>query len=128
MKALVFNRYGGPDHITFADTSRPVPKPDENLVQVHAAGLNPIDYMIPKGVFKPIRRFQLPATPGSDLAGAAGIPRCSVTFEPPPVRQHRSAYVVELTGSTSRSPSFMDRGHHRLAGNLTANPGEHCNA
>ena len=69
MKALVFKRYGGPDHITFADTSRPVPKPDEILVQVHAAGLNPIDYAIPKGTFKPILRFQLPATLGSDLAG-----------------------------------------------------------
>jgi len=69
MKALVFNRYGRPDHVTFADTSRPMPKPDEILVQVHAAGLNPIDYMIPKGMFKPILRFQLPATLGSDLAG-----------------------------------------------------------
>ena len=39
------------------------------LVQVHAAGLNPIDNMIPKGTFKPILRFQLPATLGSDLAG-----------------------------------------------------------
>jgi NADPH:quinone reductase-like Zn-dependent oxidoreductase len=69
MKALVFNRYGGADHIAFADTLRPVPKPDEILVQVHAAGLNPIDYMVPKGTFKPILRFQLPATLGSDLAG-----------------------------------------------------------
>jgi NADPH:quinone reductase-like Zn-dependent oxidoreductase len=69
MKALVFKRYGGPDHITFADKSRPVPKPDEILVQVYAAGLNPIDTMIPKGMFKPILRFRLPGTLGSDLAG-----------------------------------------------------------
>jgi len=46
-----------------------VPKPGEILVQVHAAGLNPIDNMIPKGMFKPILRLQLPATLGSDLAG-----------------------------------------------------------
>jgi NADPH:quinone reductase-like Zn-dependent oxidoreductase len=39
------------------------------LVRVHAVGLNPIDTMIPKGSFKPILRFQLPATLGSDLAG-----------------------------------------------------------
>lgn len=39
------------------------------LVQIHAAGLNPIDNMIPKGTFKPFLRFQLPATLGSDLAG-----------------------------------------------------------
>jgi NADPH:quinone reductase-like Zn-dependent oxidoreductase len=69
MKALVFKRYGGPEHIAFADIPRPVPKPDEILVQVHAAGLNPIDYMIPKGTFKAIVRFHLPATLGSDLAG-----------------------------------------------------------
>jgi NADPH:quinone reductase-like Zn-dependent oxidoreductase len=69
MKALVLKRYGGLDHVTFADIPRPVPKPDEILVQVHAVGLNPIDYTIPKGTFKPMLRFQLPATLGSDLAG-----------------------------------------------------------
>jgi NADPH:quinone reductase-like Zn-dependent oxidoreductase len=69
MRALVFQRYGGPDQIAFANIPRPVPKPDEILVQVHAAGLNPIDNMIPKGTFKAMLRFQLPATLGSDLAG-----------------------------------------------------------
>ena len=69
MKALVLQRYGKRDNVTFADAPRPVPKPDEILVQVHAAGLNPIDYTIPKGTFKPFLKFQLPATLGSDLAG-----------------------------------------------------------
>ncbi|MBS1809527.1 MAG: NADP-dependent oxidoreductase [Acidobacteria bacterium] len=69
MKALVFKRYGKPDQITFTDVSQPVPKPNEILVQVHAVGLNPIDNMIPKGTFKAMLRFQLPATLGSDLAG-----------------------------------------------------------
>ena len=69
MKALVLKRYGKRDNVTFADAPRPVPKPDEILVQVHAAGLNPIDYMIAQGTFKPILKFQLPATLGSDLAG-----------------------------------------------------------
>jgi NADPH:quinone reductase-like Zn-dependent oxidoreductase len=69
MRALVFKRYGRPDQVAFADIPRPVPRPNEILVQVHAAGLNPIDNMIPKGTFKPILRFQLPATLGSDLAG-----------------------------------------------------------
>ena len=70
MKALIFNRYGKRDNVTFADTSLgQSPKPDEILVQVHAAGLNPIDTMVPKGTFKPILKFQLPATLGSDLAG-----------------------------------------------------------
>jgi NADPH:quinone reductase-like Zn-dependent oxidoreductase len=69
MRALVFKRYGRADQVAFADTPRPVPGPDEILVQVYAAGLNPIDNMIAKGTFKPILRFKLPATLGSDLAG-----------------------------------------------------------
>jgi NADPH:quinone reductase-like Zn-dependent oxidoreductase len=69
MKALVLKRYGGLDQVAFADIPTPVAKPDEILVQVHAAGLNPIDYTIPKGTFKPMLKFQLPATLGSDLAG-----------------------------------------------------------
>ena len=69
MKALIFNRYGKRDNIAFADIPRPVPKPDEMLVQIHAVGLNPIDTMIPKGTFKPFLKFNLPATLGSDLAG-----------------------------------------------------------
>lgn len=69
MKALILKRYGKSDQTAFADIPKPKLKPDEILVQVHAAGLNPIDCMIPKGTFKPILRFQLPATLGSDLAG-----------------------------------------------------------
>lgn len=69
MKALILKRYGGLDQVAFADIARPALKPDEILVQVHAAGLNPIDCAIPKGTFKAILRTQLPATIGSDLAG-----------------------------------------------------------
>jgi len=69
MKALVLKSYGGLDKVEFAEISRPAIKPDEILVQVFAAGLNPIDYMIPKGMFKPILPWRLPHTVGSDLAG-----------------------------------------------------------
>ncbi|MES2163685.1 MAG: NADP-dependent oxidoreductase [Pseudomonadota bacterium] len=69
MKALILKRYSKTGQLEFADIARPTIKPDEILVQVHAVGLNPVDYMIPKGMFKPILKFQLPATMGSDLAG-----------------------------------------------------------
>ncbi len=69
MKALTFKRYGKSPEIGLVDLPRPTPKADELLVQVHAAGLNPIDNMIPTGMFKPVLHFQLPATLGSDLAG-----------------------------------------------------------
>lgn len=69
MKALILKRYDKVDQVGFADIPRPAIKPDELLVKVHAAGLNPIDNMIPTGAFKSIIKLQLPATMGSDLAG-----------------------------------------------------------
>lgn len=79
MKALIFKRYGAPDQITFADLPRPTLKSNEILVEVHAVGLNPIDYMIPKGMFKHVLRFQLPATLGSDVAGVVAEVGSGVT-------------------------------------------------
>lgn len=69
MKALTFKRYGKQPDIGFENIDRPTLQPDELLVQVHAAGLNPIDNMIPVGTFKPVMHFKLPAVLGSDLAG-----------------------------------------------------------
>lgn len=69
MKALIFKRYGKSTQPEYADIPRPAIRPDEILVQVHAVGLNPIDNMIPKGTFKPVLKFDLPATIGSDVAG-----------------------------------------------------------
>ena len=69
MKALVFKRYGGPDQVAFADIPRPVPLPDEILVEIYAAGLNPVDNKIRAGEMKAIIPLQLPATLGSDVAG-----------------------------------------------------------
>jgi NADPH:quinone reductase-like Zn-dependent oxidoreductase len=69
MKALTFKRYGKSPEIGFADVPRPAPKADELLVEIHAASVNPIDNLIPTGVFKAVVKFRLPATLGSDLAG-----------------------------------------------------------
>lgn len=83
MKALRLQRYGQYEPIVFADIPRPVPKPNELLVQVYAAGVNPIDNMIPTGSFKPILPYRLPITMGSDLAGVVVEVGASVTrFKP----------------------------------------------
>jgi NADPH:quinone reductase-like Zn-dependent oxidoreductase len=69
MKALLLKRYGKSNQLEFADIPRPSIKPNEILVQIHAAGLNPIDNKIPTGAFKPIIKLELPVVMGSDLAG-----------------------------------------------------------
>ena len=83
MKALTFKRYGKSPDIGFSDVAQPDLKSDELLVEVYAAGLNPIDNMIPTGMFKPILRYDLPATMGSDLAGVVRRVGSKVTrFKP----------------------------------------------
>lgn len=69
MKALTFKRYGKTPDIGLTQVPRPTIKSDELLVEVYAAGLNPIDNMITTGMFKPVLKFELPAIMGSDLAG-----------------------------------------------------------
>lgn len=83
MKALTFKRYGKTPEIGLTDIPRPALKPDELMVQVHAAAVNPIDNMIPTGAFKPVLHFKLPATLGSDLAGVVTAVGDGVTrFKP----------------------------------------------
>jgi NADPH:quinone reductase-like Zn-dependent oxidoreductase len=90
MKALIFKRYGGPDQVMLAAIPRPMPKPDEILAQVHAAGLNPVDNKIREG------KMKLPATLGSDLAGVAlEVDRDVTRFKPVPNHCHRAAHLAE---------------------------------
>lgn len=69
MKALTFKRYGKSPELGFDNVDYPAPNADEMLVKVYAVGLNPIDNIIPTGIFKPVLHFKLPATLGSDLSG-----------------------------------------------------------
>jgi len=83
MRALVFKRYGGPGQVAFADVPRPAPKPDEILVQVHAAGLNQVDNRSRSGEMKAVLPLEFPVTLGSDLAGVVVEVGRSVTrFKP----------------------------------------------
>jgi NADPH:quinone reductase-like Zn-dependent oxidoreductase len=83
MRALTFKRYGKSPEIGFADVPRPALKANELRVQVHAASVNPIDNMIPTGLFKAVVKLQLPATLGSDLAGVVTEVGARVTrFKP----------------------------------------------
>ena len=44
MRAILFTKYGSPDVLELKEVERPTPKDDEVLVQIHAAGANPLDW------------------------------------------------------------------------------------
>ena len=49
MKAVRIHRYGAPDVLALDEIPRPRPGPNELLVRVHAAGVNPLDWKIRAG-------------------------------------------------------------------------------
>ena len=69
MKAAVFNKYGATDVLEIVDIEKPSPKPDEALVQVRGASINPKDTFLRKGRFKHFSGSRFPMQTGLDFAG-----------------------------------------------------------
>lgn len=55
MKAIVYSDYGGPQVLQLTDVQTPTPQPNEILVKVHAAALNPVDWHFVRGAPYPLR-------------------------------------------------------------------------
>ncbi|WP_105510428.1 NADP-dependent oxidoreductase [Paraburkholderia sp. BL21I4N1] len=69
MKAFVVDRYGRKNGLRAGDMSVPELREDDVLIQIHAAGVNPLDSKIMNGEFKLILPYRLPLILGNDLAG-----------------------------------------------------------
>jgi 2-desacetyl-2-hydroxyethyl bacteriochlorophyllide A dehydrogenase len=69
MKAVVIHKYGSADVLRYEEVEAPTIKPDELLVKVHAAAVNPVDWKIRKGMLKIISGNKFPMILGFDLAG-----------------------------------------------------------
>jgi NADPH2:quinone reductase len=67
VKAIRVAEFGGPEVMQLVDLPDPAPGPAEVAVQLHAAGVNPVDAYVRSGNYA--RLPQLPYTPGSDGAG-----------------------------------------------------------
>jgi NADPH:quinone reductase-like Zn-dependent oxidoreductase len=69
MKAIVVQKYGGPEVLKYEDAPRPEPKEDQILVRVIAAAVNPVDGMIRSGKFANYFHTTFPLIPGYDISG-----------------------------------------------------------
>ena len=68
MKRIRVHAYGGPEVLAIEDVELPEPGPDEVLIRVKAAGVNPYETYARAGTYG-ARNPTLPYTPGSDAAG-----------------------------------------------------------
>ena len=69
MKAFIVDRYGKKGSRRMGEMPDPQLQEDDVLVQVHAAGVNPLDSKIAHGEFKLILPYRLPLILGNDFAG-----------------------------------------------------------
>jgi NADPH:quinone reductase-like Zn-dependent oxidoreductase len=69
MRAYVLTHYGGPEGSRLMDVAAPTPGPRDILVDVRAAGLNPVDFKFRQGKLRAIFRPKLPLVLGNELAG-----------------------------------------------------------
>jgi NADPH:quinone reductase-like Zn-dependent oxidoreductase len=69
MRAIVQERFGGPEVLQIADVEQPRPVPTEVLVRVHAAGVNPVDWKTRNGKGAAAAMGPLPFTVGWDVSG-----------------------------------------------------------
>ena len=67
MKAIRVHKFGGPEVLQLDEVADPKPGPGQVLVEIKAAGVNPVDTYIRSGNYAMLP--QLPYVPGADGAG-----------------------------------------------------------
>lgn len=100
MKAIVLEGFGDVDHFHLAEIEIPVPKAEEVLVKIKAAGFNPIDYQMRQGR----REKQLMTSPilGRELSGVVvGIGDQVTGFAP-------GDEVIAASGSKGSNGSYAE--------------------
>ncbi len=70
MKAIFFERYGAPEVLQYGERPKPEQRADQVLIEVHAAAINPRDWLLREGRYQ-FRHLLggFPVIPGSDVSG-----------------------------------------------------------
>src|SRR3954451_15240350 len=112
-KAVRFDRYGAVEVLEVRDVARPEPGPDQVLVAVRAAGINPSEGKIREGLVREIFPATFPSGQGSDLAGVveevvAGVQGVAVGDEVFGFTDNRAShaeYVLVETANLTAKPA-----------------------
>jgi alcohol dehydrogenase len=83
MRAFVLDGYGAiADHVRLAELADPVAGPDDVLIEIQAASLNPIDFKIARGDLKRVSKYRLPRPFGFDACGVVLSSGARTRFKP----------------------------------------------
>ena len=69
MKAVYIEQYGNAEKLIVGEVSQPETLPNQVLIKVHGAGVNPVDWMVREGFLQEIGEHKLPLILGWDASG-----------------------------------------------------------
>ncbi|MEZ9256010.1 NADP-dependent oxidoreductase [Vibrio splendidus] len=69
MKAVYLEEYGNSQNLTFGDIAKPTIAPNQVLIKVQGAGVNPVDWMVREGFLQASGQHKMPLIVGWDAAG-----------------------------------------------------------
>jgi NADPH:quinone reductase-like Zn-dependent oxidoreductase len=69
MKAVIAERYGGPEVLELTEVPVPQAGPNGVLVRVHASSVNPVDWKLRKGLMSALWSLRFPVIWGCDFSG-----------------------------------------------------------
>ncbi len=102
MKALLIKSYEGEHRAAVENVPSPTPEPDEVLVRVAAAAVNPLDTKLARGYLKDFFPLKFPYVLGTDLAGTIEAVGARVTG-------FRVGEAVLARTETLRGGAFAER-------------------
>jgi len=79
MKSVLMREFGGPEVLEVVESDTPTPGPQDVVIRVRAAGVNPVDWKSREGEYPGLKADQLPAIPGRDMAGEITATGAEVT-------------------------------------------------
>jgi NADPH2:quinone reductase len=103
MKAIVFEKTGGPEVLTLSDIPKPDVRPGMVLIKVHAIGVNFADTRFRQGTY--VVKPKLPDTPGMEAAGVVEAVGDGVTDIKPGARV--AAFTVKSYAEYCQAPASM---------------------
>ena len=117
MKAIRVHEFGEPSVLKLEEVPDPVPGPGQVLVRVRAAGVNPVETYIRRGIYGP---KEFPYTPGQDAAGTVEAVGAGVKKVKPGDRVYTSR---SITGTYAEKTLAPESGVHPLPEHVTFEQG-----
>ncbi|KFZ01683.1 hypothetical protein V501_09862, partial [Pseudogymnoascus sp. VKM F-4519 (FW-2642)] len=118
MRALAIPSFGKPSTYGLANVPTPqITQPDEVLIKIHAAGVNPIDTKVAEGALKMAHKYTFPLVLGHDAAGTIVAVGSAVNnlkvgdqvFTRVPIHDAgtMAQYCLSTASATALKPEFM---------------------